>query len=551
VITGVRRHVLAALAAGVEAGEDEAARDVLRRADWVLRAPAQRELSRALIDAALLSGEFGANDRDSVRHIHRVAALNLAKRYEVDVVNRDDVAAAYSTLTTPALPRAPVATIFASCAVAVSLLLFVWLAITIRTPARPVRPPTPLVTGAYFHGGKPARDDVLEKFVVTELTDLVIETDAERGGGHEGAPREKHAAELRNAPQIAARGPGLATAWRALIDSMDRWTNVRTTSRNYRNAEADLGRRAQDVNDQFAALGLGIYLQADVMVDHGFPHAAIFTFYVDDVAFVRAGGEARRVLSLRRLDELNLRHTLLGRQGDEIGDPVVLLDSVDELVRERVMRVYSGGAYPLGDSAWRMTIYGAGIAYQAGEAIRRELEVALHYETSPNNHGRALADVARIITASVRRHEARHGIDRDRETPLRYPKQLAAYLPNDGSLKSRRAAAELAAYLSQIGNDTATPQFALWNLASLTFNRERWHSAEFYVGVVVIEGLARQLGIPARQPALWRDSFDRQLLVSVAEPLAAQSSEKLRAAARQLWIELYGEPMLPIVDLLR
>ena len=72
--------MLAALAAGVEAGEDEAAREVLRRADWVLRAPAQRELSRALIDAALISGEFGASDRDSVRHIHRVAALNLAKR---------------------------------------------------------------------------------------------------------------------------------------------------------------------------------------------------------------------------------------------------------------------------------------------------------------------------------------------------------------------------------------------------------------------------------------------------------------------------------------
>ena len=73
-----------------------------------LRAPAQRELSRALIDAALISGEFGASDRESVRHIHRVAALNLAKRYEVDVANRDDVAAAYSTLNAAPPHRAPV-----------------------------------------------------------------------------------------------------------------------------------------------------------------------------------------------------------------------------------------------------------------------------------------------------------------------------------------------------------------------------------------------------------------------------------------------------------
>jgi hypothetical protein len=543
--------VLAALAAGVEAGEDEAAREVLRHADWVLRAPAQRELSRALIDAALICGVYGTSDRECVRHIHRVAALNLAKRYEVDVTNREDVALAYATMARPALPRAPMATIAATCVVAVSVLLLVWLAITVRTPSRPERPPTPLVTGAYFHGGAPARDDVLEKFIVTELTDLVIETDAERRGSSEGAPREKHAAELRNAPLIAQRGPALATAWRELIDALERWTHVRTTSRQYRQVEAELGRRAQAMNDQFAALGLGIYLQADVMVDRGVPHAAIFTFSVADVAFVRAGGEARRVLSLRRLDELNLRHTLLGRQGDEIGDPVVLLDSVDELVRERVMYAYDGYRYPLGDSAWRTTIYGAGIAAQAGEAIRRELEVALGYPTDRNNFARATTDVSRLITASVRRHEARHGIDRDRESPLRYPKQLAAYVKNDGSLISRRAAAELSAYLSQIGNDPATPQFALWNLASLTFNRERWHSAEFYVGVVIVEGLSRQLGIPPLGPALRHDAFDRQLLVAVAEPLAAQSSEKLRAAARQLWIELYGEPMLPIVDLLR
>ena len=71
----------------------------------------------------------------------------------------------------------------------------------------------------------------LEQFITTELTDLVIETDAERRGSREGAPREKHVAELRNASLITARGPGLASAWRDLVDSLDRWTDVRTTSR--------------------------------------------------------------------------------------------------------------------------------------------------------------------------------------------------------------------------------------------------------------------------------------------------------------------------------
>lgn len=541
--------MLAALAAGVQAGQDEAAREVLRHADWVLRAPAQRELSRALIDAALLCGEFGASDQEAIRHVHRVAALNLAKRYEVDVTNRDDVAAAYSTLSTVPPGRAPVATIFAGSAVALAVLLLVWAAITIRTPGRPARPIPPLVTGAFFHGGAPARDEPLEHYVVNELTDLVIETDAERRGSHDGAPREKHIAELRDSRVIAARGPALAAAWRALIDAMNRWVDVRTTSRDYHAAESELGRRAQDVNDQMAALGLGLYLQADVMVDHGFPHAAIFTFAVEDVGFVRAGGEPRRVLSLRRLDELNLRHTLLGRQGDEMGDPVVLLDQIDDFVGQRVMPTLDGEVYPLGDSAWRSTIYGRGIAYVAGDAIRRELEPALGDRLRDRTQARA--EVARIIAASVRRHEARHGIDRDRETPLRYPKQLAAYVTNDGKPLALRASAELAGYLSQIGNEPIVPQFALWNLASLTFNRERWHSAEFYAGIVVIEGLARQLGIASPGAVIAGDRFERQRLVALAEPLAAQSSDKLRAAARNLWIELYGEPMLPIVDLLR
>ena len=72
---------------------------------------------------------------------------------------------------------------------------------------------------------------------------------------------------MTTAGRVVATTADPATAADAQVP-IDRWTMVRTTSRTYRSAEADLGRRAQDVNDQFAALGLGIYLQADVMVDH-------------------------------------------------------------------------------------------------------------------------------------------------------------------------------------------------------------------------------------------------------------------------------------------
>lgn len=545
----IRRHVLAALAAGVEAGDDEAARDVLRGAEWILRAPAQRELSRALIDAALLTGELGASDREAIRHVHRVAALNLAKRYEVDAASREDVAAAYATLSVRPPGRAPVATLLAGSIVAVAVMLLVWLAIAVRTPSRPARPVPPLVSGAFFHGGTPAHDRELEHFFVTELTDLVVETDADRHGSHEGAPRAKHVAELRDAPIIRARGPGLAAAWRALIDTLDRWADAPSRGRGMHAIETELGRRAQDVSEQLAALGVGLYLQADVLVDRGIAHAAVFVFAVEQVVFVRAGGESRRVLDLRRLDPLNLRHTLLGRQGAELGDPVVLLDEIDEFVADRVLPALAGRVYPLGDAAWRSTVYGRGPAYLAGEAVRRELLAALGPDAS--DPARMRARVTRIVAASVRRHEARHGIDYDRETPLRYPAALAAYVPDDGSQLAQRSRAELAAYLSQIGNEPVTPQLALWNLASLAFNSARWRSAEAFAGVVVIEGLARELGIAPSGPLVVTGRLDRQRLAALAQPLAAQSSEKLRAAARKLWIDLYGEPMLPIVDLLR
>ena len=53
----IRRYVLAALATGVEAGDDGAAREAVGRTDWILRGPARRMLDHALIDAAMLTGQ--------------------------------------------------------------------------------------------------------------------------------------------------------------------------------------------------------------------------------------------------------------------------------------------------------------------------------------------------------------------------------------------------------------------------------------------------------------------------------------------------------------
>ncbi len=540
--------MLAALAQGVEAGDDTAAREALASTEWVLRKAAMRRLERALIDAAYLTGQgFSIVDTETMRHLQRVAALDVARRNDVDVTDHAAVTRAYYELEPQAPSRAPFAAILLGSGVAIAVLLFTLLAISVRRPVRHSRPDVPLVAGAFFSGGRPADDPELAAFLETELTELVIETDAERRGSHEGAPRAKHLKEMRDAPVIRGYGPGLTRAWRRLLDSLDRWAEISVHAVKFREAVRDLGRRAQDVSDQLAALGLGFYISGDVMVSAGTARAVVFSYRVEHVAFVRAGGDARRVLSLRRLDKLNLDLALLGRQGDELGDPVVLLDQVDHLTSDRVLPVLEGETYRLGDPGWRRgSQSGRLLAAYAAAGIERELRTALGDAiTIPAERARL---ARRLVAASVRRHEARHAIDQDRARSLRYPARLEALVgPRDGS--TLRTELELAAYVSQIANDPAIPQFALWNIAGHAFNT-RWGSSESYVAVMILEGLARQLGSVPAGPLVRNGRLDREALANLARPLAEQTSDNLRAAARMLWTELYGEPVLPIVDVL-
>jgi hypothetical protein len=532
----IRRHVLAALATGVEAGDDDAARAALGQTEWVLRGSARRRLERALIDASLLTRPATA-DPDAARHVQRVAALAIARRDDVDVNDRERVTAAYHTLPVAYPPRTPVATLLAGAAVVAFTALIAWTVVTLREPHRD-RPSPPPVAGAYRDGGVPTMDPALESLLAFDLAQLVVEIDADR---HGRGTRTRKIDELRDAPAILAFGPTLSAEWRDMLDAFDRWVDIPRGTHGFRAAEAEIRAKVHAVSDQFAALGLGYYLEGRVLVDRGVAHATIFVYGVEQVVFVRAGRDLRRVLSLRRLDRINVEHPLLGMQSEELGDPVLLLDQIDEFVADRVLPVVGGGPYRLGDDEWRTTASGRRLADAAGDAIRRELE-----------HEATGADVRDLVVATVRRHEARHGVDNDRDTPLRTPRELAPFLGKSADGESRRFAlrtrAELAAYTSQIANDRATPQLALWNLASQAFHHERWGSPESYVAVVVIEGLGRQLGIAPPHPAVTGGHLDRTALAAIGASLTAVSDDDLRRAARGLWSELYDEPLLPIVE---
>jgi len=619
----IRRHVLAALDAGITAGDDDAARAALRRIDLVLRRPARRRLERALIDAALATNELGgAVDPDAARHVQRVAALQLASAAPEDINDRARVEAAYAALPKRAARRFPAATV-ALCTVlgALSVLVALYV-ITLPGPAKRAyaRELPPPAAGAFKDGGVPLEDKELEALFTGPLTTLVIESDRDRQSGGLDRDRKAHNIALISAPEIAKRGPTLVKAWADMLGMLDRWVYVPASSRQFKDIVREFRHKVRAVSDQLAAAGVGYYLEGDVYMQGDAAHALVYAYRVEEVVFVKAGGQPRRVLDLRRMDNLNISHSLLGMQSQDLGDPVLLVDQIEEHVASHVLPVLApGAAWELADEEYRKG-EGAALAAEAGEAVRAELlgrlgkdapaaqkiaaliseraalidawrEVltargwhvprvedlflserfleslagqvprselrrveAIEEELAQLEAPRIASTAQQLLAASVRRHEAQHGIDDDRASPLRYPKQLEEHLgdelDDDGEPRRRveSARAELSAYLSQLANDPATPQLTLWSVLRFAFDDNQVNSSESYAGILIAEGLARHLALEIPGPVIHDRRIDRARLTQLSRPLLTKTSDELRAATRALWLELYGEELVPITD---
>jgi hypothetical protein len=551
----IRRHVLVAVDAGVAAGDEDAARAALRRVDWILRGRARRRLEHALIDAALATGVLATDAPATARHVLRAAALILRGRREVDLADRDHVARVYEATLVLAPSRVPIASIVAAIIALTAATAVAAAAVFVLTDQRPgvyTAPPPPAPIGAYRDGGEPVRDLAIEQVLAIDLTGLVVANDGAAAGLPElvrGDVRRR-ARALRGHPAFAAYGGRLARTWRAMIDSLERWVPLAASDATYRDATGDLRARVHVVTDQLAGIGLGYFLDPEIFTEHSHRHAGILAYRVERVDFVRAARERVRVLSLRRLDHLNVSRALLGMTPEAQHDPIVLLDQIEDHVRTQVLPVIAGRPYELTDDAWARSANGRAIAVAAGRAILGELVIALGPDVASID--RAAARTDRLMIASVRHHEAQHGLDQRGQR--RYPRALADYagpLRGDDARViplAARARTELSAYLSQIASDQWLPQLALWNLARHAFRRGQGTPAEAYAAVVAIEGLARRLGVPSPGPAFHDGAIDRDRLSGLVEPLAARSTVELRSAAAALWAELFGDKLARIVD---
>jgi hypothetical protein len=532
----IRRHLLAAIASGVQAGDDDVARAALRRIDWILRGRARRKLEDALIDATLATNVSIASDPEATRHVLRAAALLVQRRSDVELADPEQVTQAYNGLSVATPSRVPIASIVAGMLV---LTMATAAAATVMGASEPapaassfVRPSPPAAIGAYRDGGVPVRDPAIEAALVGRVAE----------------------------PPALSSHPAVATAWRGMIESLARFDAV--TDDPFHEATGDLRAHVQAVSDQLAAAGLGYFLDLEVASTRG---ATIAAYRVDKVTFVRAGSDRVRVLDLRRLGAEASR-PLLGMKPEGMNDPVAMLDQIDEHVKTQLVPVLQGAPYTLTDDAWARTSRGRAAASAAGQAIRRELAAAGAdggAASRPPAAGslsgigtgaleRAHTRIGKLVLASVRHHEAQHGIEQEHVPD--HPAVLAAFVgpvrdsngrTNAMAVRSRN---ELSAYASQIASDMWLPQVALWNMSRHAFRSSRRGSPESYAAVIIIEGLARQLDVPSRGPVFHGGEIDRDRLAALVGPLAAKPTIELRSAAARLWAELFGEPLVRLVD---
>jgi hypothetical protein len=530
----VGRHLLAAISQGITAADEEVARAALGRIDWVLRGAAKRKLGQLLIDAALASGVVDTDEPEARRHLLRAAALILMGD-PIDLTDADEVERAYADKTAVAAPRFPVASIAAGAvllALSTTIAAATVVAATAPVPgALPIRPTPPPPAGAFSVGGSPGHEPAVEEVLVHQLPALI----ERRMIGRE--------------PAAFAHHPGVAGAWRELIDGVSSY-DLDDRSKD----PQELKIRVQVLSDQLAAANLGYFAAVERTTRNDL---TIGVYKIAKVTFVRADAERVRVLDAQRISsdlpggQAHPTKPVLGMKAEGMDDPVVLLDQVSAHVATQLLPVLDGHGYALADDSWARTARGRNATMAATRAIRRELNTALGNDAATIEN--ATIRLRKLLLASVRHHEAQHGREQDKQP--NHPEELAHLVGplRDGNgrpnVMAFRARNELSAYTSQIASDMWLPQVALWNLARHAFQSNRRGTPESYAAVLVLEGMARQLGIASSgKSALHRGELDRDRLADLVAPLASRSTIELRSAAARLWAELFDEPLVRLVD---
>ena len=106
----------------------------------------------------------------------------------------------------------------------------------------------------------------------------------------------------------------------------------------------------------------------------------------------------------------------------------------------------------------------------------------------------------------------------------------------------------MSAYLSELARDPLTPKVNLTLLMHYLLSKPAWGMSESYAALVIVEGLADELGIKHGEFAIGR-SINRATIAEVYEAMCSIDNDTFRAAAKTLW-ERSFETDLPVLELI-
>jgi hypothetical protein len=162
-----------------------------------------------------------------------------------------------------------------------------------------------------------------------------------------------------------------------------------------------------------------------------------------------------------------------------------------------------------------------------------------------------LASIRGPLALRVALHEGQHLADNLRDQPLPLPPPLEALtgpLTTSSGLERRevvRARDELSAYLGSLARETELPHLMLALVVRPLLDAESWGSPEAAAALVILDGLALQLGVP-HPPLLVDGHLDRAGIVDCYVTLTELEPERVQRAAQRLWQHLFGAALVDV-----
>lgn len=199
----------------------------------------------------------------------------------------------------------------------------------------------------------------------------------------------------------------------------------------------------------------------------------------------------------------------------------------------------------------RLRLDGDYVSSLDGMVPRAELAelVAIDDELGDAAFLNAYARLRDVLVDSVERHEVQHRLDYGRASGLPMPRVLETYVgpaPPHGGEAFRfpaQARAELSAYLAELSRDERTTRVNLTMIARYLFRERSQGIAECYAALVIFEGLAAELSLPAETPFVRAGQIKRDAVADLYLALTALPPGDLRAAAGRLWEKLFASKL--------